>query len=222
MLRSGSIRSARNRVTVLAGGTALAVTTAMFLHSPSASTAAAPTDLAGVMATVAQASSTAVSSADYYLKIDGIDGESMAKGHEKQIEIESFSWGVSNTADSTKAGAGRVGKPKFQDMSIAKMLDKASPLLMQAVASGKAIKTVTLYGVTTGEASGQTFMTITLSDVLVSSFSESGASGGGGAPQDSLSLNFTKITFDYKPQNPNGSLGAAVHGGWDLKANKAV
>jgi type VI secretion system secreted protein Hcp len=221
MLRSGSIRSARNRVTVLAGGTALAVTTALLLHNPSTSTAAAPTDLGGVMATVAQASTTAVSSADYFLKIDGITGESRAKGHEGQIDIESFSWGASNTGTAATGGGAGAGKVKFSDFSFSKMLDKASPLLMQAVASGKRIKTVTLYGTAAGEGNGQTYLTITLTDVLVSSFNESG-SGGGGAPQDSLSLNFTKITFDYKPQNPDGSLGTAVHGGWDLKANKAA
>ena len=220
MLCSALLRPARNRVTVLASGTALAVSAAMFLHGPTTSTAAAPTDLAGVMAAVAQQSSLAVGSADFYLKIDGIQGESRAKGHEGQIDVESFSWGVSNTPAA--GGAGRVGKPKFSDISISKLLDKASPLLMQAVANGKANKSVTLYGAAAGgERSGADFLTITLSDVLVSSFQESGASGGGGL-QDSLSLNFTRITFDYKPQNADGSLGSAVHGGWDLKANKAV
>jgi len=226
MLRSGTIRSARNRVAVVAGGTSLAVAAAMFLHNPSTSTAAAPTDFAGVMAQVASESSmaaNAVSSADFYLKIDGIDGESHAKGHEKQIEIESFSWGVTNSGSSVKTGGGGgAGKASFNDFSFSKLLDKASPLIMQAVASGKHIKSVTLYGVSAdGERGGQDFMTITLSDVLISSYQNAG-SGGGGGLQDSLSLNFTKITFDYKPQNPDGSLGSAVHAGWDLKAGKGI
>ncbi len=81
---------------------------------------------------------------------------------------------------------------------------------------------MTLYGVQAGgDRAPADFMTITLSDVLVSSYTNNG-SGGGGGLQDQFSVNFAKITFDYRPQNPDGSLGSAVHAGWDLKANKAA
>lgn len=216
MLRTDIARTAKTRVAVLAIGTVLAVGSATAMHGTDAVTATTTTDLAGMMATVANESTNAIGSSDYYLKIDGIAGESRVKGHENEIQIESFSWGATNTSSETRRASGKVS---FSDFSFAKMLDKASPLLFQAVASGKRLPKVTFYGVSTGERAGD-YLTITLSDVLVSSYQNSGASGG--APSDSFSVNFAKITFDYKPQNADGSFGTAVHGGWDLKANKAV
>ncbi len=221
MLRSGVIGTARKRVSALAVATVLAVMMALFLHSPSGPSRAAPTDLAGMMGLVAQESAAANDGpSDFFLKIDGIPGESRAKGHENQIEIHSFSWGATNSGSAARTGGAAAGKVTFSDFSFAKLLDKSSPLLLQAVATGKRVPTVTLFAVRAGEGS-QEYMKITLSDVLISSYQNSGASGGGG-PQDSFSVNFAKISFDYKPQKPDGSLDTAVHGGWDLKANKAA
>ncbi len=62
---------------------------------------------------------------------------------------------------------------------------------------------------------------ITLEDCFVTSFQNSG-SDGGGEPLDQYSLNYGKISFDYKPQKPDGSIGGAVHAGWDLKVNKKL
>ena len=44
----------------------------------------------------------------------------------------------------------------------------------------------------------------------------------GDVPLDEVSLRFAKIQIDYKPQKATGALGAAIHGGWDVKANKAI
>ena len=51
-----------------------------------------------------------MASADYYLKIDTIEGESEAVGFEKQMQIESWSFGASNSGSSglgTGAGTGK-------------------------------------------------------------------------------------------------------------------
>ena len=47
---------------------------------------------------------------DAFLKIDGIEGESTDKTHPGEIEIQSFSWGVSNTASGGAGGGGGAGK----------------------------------------------------------------------------------------------------------------
>ena len=46
-------------------------------------------------------------SVDFFLKIDGIEGESQDKTHKNEIQLESWSWGQSNTG-SMGAGGGRV------------------------------------------------------------------------------------------------------------------
>ena len=48
---------------------------------------------------------------------------------------------------------------------------------------------------------------------------------GGGAnviPNDSIALNFSKIEIEYKEQKPDGTLGGATKGNFDLKTNKAA
>lgn len=223
MLHPGIIRAARNRVAALAAATALAVLMATLLHGPGTSDRAAPMDLAGLMAAVAQESDTAanaVSASDYYLKIDGIPGEATDKAHAGQIEIQSFSWGATNSGSVAGPGGGAgAGKVSFSDFSFSKLQDKASPLLLQYVASGKPIARVTLYGVSAGKERVD-YMTLTLSDVLISSFQTAGSSGSG--PMDSVSLNFAKMSYDYRPQGADRKFGTAVHGGWDLRANKAA
>jgi type VI secretion system secreted protein Hcp len=216
MRRSGLARSAHSRLGLVAAGTALAVGAVTLVHSPSSSSAPATLDLGGMVAAVANESATSAGTTDYYLKIDGVAGESQAKGHEGQIDVEAFSWGATNNGTATKAGAGRVA---FGDFSFAKLLDKASPLIFQFVAGGKHIPTVTLFGVSAGEQQLE-YLKITLSDVVISSYQNSGSTGG--PPSDNFTVNFAKIAFDYKPQGKDGKLGPAVHGGWDLKANKPV
>lgn len=156
---------------------------------------------------------------DYFLKIDGIPGESTDDRHKDWINIESFSWGASNTAGHSAGGGGGAGKVVFQDIHFTKILDKASPKLMLAVASGQHIKEVILVGQLTGER-GQEFLEIKMTDVLISSYQSGGSSGS--LPVDSFSLNFSKIEFSYKPMKADGSLDAPVKAGWDLKANKKV
>jgi type VI secretion system secreted protein Hcp len=104
-------------------------------------------------------------------------------------------WGF--TTESTGAGRGTVaGKPKFGDLHIVKTVDKSSPTLFKLCASGKHFGTVKL---TVRKAGGGTSLTITMSDVLISSY-QTGGSNNEDKPTESLSLNFTKIEFQYTKQ----------------------
>jgi type VI secretion system secreted protein Hcp len=158
-------------------------------------------------------------SVDYFLKIDGIDGESADAKHKGQIEVLSFSWGVSNTGSSSAGGGAGAGKVQFQDIHFTTKMNKASPKLMLACATGEHIEEVFLTGQVSGKR-GQQFLEIKMTDVLVSSYQTGGSSGD--IPTDSFSLNFAKIEFKYLPMNTNGTLGEPVTGGWDLKENTRV
>ena len=75
---------------------------------------------------------------DIFMKINGIQGESRDKHHKDEIEVLSWSWGLSNQATAPSAGGGAgAGKVKFQDISFTHLVDKASPNLMLSCASGK-------------------------------------------------------------------------------------
>jgi type VI secretion system secreted protein Hcp len=155
---------------------------------------------------------------DYFLKIDGIEGESTSDKHKGEIDVLSFSWGASQTASSTGGGGG-AGKVQFQDIHFTSNLGKASPKLMLACATGEHIKEVILTGEVSGKR-GQKFLEIKLTDVLISSYQSGGSSGD--VPTDSFSLNFAKIEFKYFPVNKDGSLGEPVSGGWNIKENVRV
>lgn len=156
---------------------------------------------------------------DYFLRIDGVSGESLDAKHKGEIEVESWSWGeVHPVAPGAGSGAG-AGKVQIQDLNFTTMVSKASPSLMLACASGKHFKSAVLTARKAGKGQ-QEFLTFSLSDVLVSAYQTGGAEGEV-VPGDSVSLNFSKIQVEYKPQNPDGSLGASIKAGWDAKQNKA-
>jgi len=154
---------------------------------------------------------------DYLLEIEGIKGESRDHKHPGALEIDSFSWGLSNAGSATFGGGGGAGKASFQDMHFTTRVNKASPLLFLHCASGKHIKSAQLFVRKAGDKPLE-YLKIKLTDILISSYAEGGA--GGDAPTDQFSLNFTKIEFSYQPQEPDGSLGEPVKASWDLKQNK--
>jgi type VI secretion system secreted protein Hcp len=156
---------------------------------------------------------------DYFLKIEGVSGESLDAKHKGEIEVESWSWGEANPVQPGGSGSGSgAGKVQMQDFNFTARVSKASPNLMLACASGQHFKSAVLTARKAGK-SQQEFLTFSLSDVLVSTYQIGGA-GGEVVPGDSVSLNFAKIQVEYKPQNPDGSLGASIKAGWDVKHNK--
>ncbi len=158
---------------------------------------------------------------DYFLKLDGIDGESPDSKHKGDIEIMSFSWGASQTGSHSAGGGGGAGKVSVQDFHFVMGLNKASPKLFLACATGEHIKKAVLILRKAG-TDQQEYLKVTMSDLLVSSYQTGGSSGGGAVPTDQISLNFAKVEFEYKEQKPDGSLGGAIKAGYDLKANKKV
>ena len=159
---------------------------------------------------------------DYYLKLDGIEGESKDEKHGKQIEIDSFSWGVSNPGTAGRGGGAGSVKADFSDVSFTKQVDKASPKLVAAAASGDHIKEAVLTCRKAGGKAGQVaYLKVTMNDVMVSSYQTGGASGGGNSiPVDTFSLNWTKIKYEYMPQKEDGTLEGGVTAGYDRAGNK--
>jgi type VI secretion system secreted protein Hcp len=154
---------------------------------------------------------------DYFLRIDGVSGESLDAKHKGEIDVESWSWGETNPGPPG-AGGGGAGKVQMQDFNFTAKFSKASPNLIIACASGKHFKSAVLTARKAGKGQ-QEFLTFSLSDVLVSAYQTGGAESEV-VPADSVSLNFTKIQVEYKQQNPDGSLGASIKAGWDVKQHK--
>ena len=151
---------------------------------------------------------------DYFIKLDGIKGESADAKHKDEIDVESWSWGETHAVPASSGGGG--GKVAMQDFHFTMQLNRASPALMRACATGQHIKTATL----SARKGQQEYLTFKFRDVLVSSFQTGGAEGTDVLPTDQVSLNFAKLEVAYKPEKADGSLGSAVEFGYDLKTNK--
>src|SRR4051794_8702914 len=139
---------------------------------------------------------------DAFLKLDGIDGESQDRTYTNWIELESFSWGVTQPATSGVGGGGGAGKVQFQDFHFVVNFSKASPELFRRCATGEHIKTGVVAVRKAGEKPVE-FYKIRLTDVLVSSYQEGGS--GFDVPVDQVSLNFANLAVDFQPQSPTGA-----------------
>jgi type VI secretion system secreted protein Hcp len=159
---------------------------------------------------------------DYFLKIDGIAGDSQDAEHKDEIEVEAFSWGESQSGTVAPGGGGGAGKVAMRDFQFRMRSSVASPKLFLACASGRHIKEATLVGRRAGDRPQQ-FLKYHLSDVLVSSYQIAGDPPNESRPGDTLSLDFARIDVEYQPpQNADGRPGTAISVGWDLKQNRAV
>lgn len=157
-------------------------------------------------------------SVDYFLKIDGIDGESTDSKHKNEIDVLSWSWGESQSGTSAGGGGGGAGKVSMQDFSFVMNVCKASPKILLSCANGEHIKKAVLVCRKAGKEQ-QEYLKITFSDLLISSY-QTGGSSGDVTPVDQVTLNFSKLEYSYAPQNEKGALGTPIPVHWSLKENK--
>jgi type VI secretion system secreted protein Hcp len=156
---------------------------------------------------------------DTFAKIGDIKGESGDDKHKEEIELLSWSWGVNQSGTVSSGGGAGAGKASFSDFQFTHYVDKASPNLMKACATGEHIKA----GVITQRKAGkgqQEYLIIKMDDILITSVSPGGGSGDSGLVIEQVTLQASKVDLEYKPQKADGSLDAGLHFKYDVKANK--
>jgi type VI secretion system secreted protein Hcp len=154
---------------------------------------------------------------DIFAKIGDIKGESLDSKHKDEIEVLSISWGVSNAGSMAFGGGGGAGKATFQDLSFVHMVDKATPRLMQSCATGAHIKEATITHRKAGKTP-QEYLIVKMNDVIVTGVAHGGSGDTG--QSENVSLAFAKVSVEYKPQKPDGSLDAGIFFKYDIKAQK--
>jgi type VI secretion system secreted protein Hcp len=157
---------------------------------------------------------------DYFLKIDGIQGESTSSKHKGEIEIQAWNWGEHLSGAPAAGGGGGAGKVEMDAFHAMARTSMASPILFLKCAQGTHFKEAVLTAVRKKKGKPQTYLTIKLSDVIVTSY-QIGAQELS-TPVDTFDLEFSKIEVEYSPLKDDGSLGAPVKAGWDVKANAPV
>ena len=154
---------------------------------------------------------------DIFAKIGNIKGESTDAKHKDEIVVLSWTWGVTQTGTMSFGGGGGSGKASFQDLNFTHHIDKATPLLLKACATGQHVPDATITVRKAGKGQLE-YLIIKLTDVLVTSVSMSVSEDA--ATAENVSLQFAKVDLEYKPQKADGSLDAGVHFKYDIKANK--
>lgn len=154
---------------------------------------------------------------DMFMKLEGINGESVDHAHGEEIDVLAWSWGMSQSGSMHIGGGGGAGKVNVQDLSFTKYVDRSSPTLMLNCCTGKHIASALLTVRKAGENPVE-YIKIEMTDVLIASIS-TGGSGGEDRLTENVTLNFAKVKNTYTPQDKAGAAGAEVEAGFDIEAN---
>jgi type VI secretion system secreted protein Hcp len=155
---------------------------------------------------------------DAFLKLGDLKGESPVDGHEDEIQILSWSWGVSQSGTTHRGSGGGAGKADVQDMSLTHYVDTASPALLLGCCTGKHYDEAVLTLRKAGEKPLD-YLKITLKEVIITSVS-SGGSSGSEEIIENFTLNFAMFTFAYQPQDNKGAKkGGAIEVNYDIAKN---
>lgn len=145
------------------------------------------------------------SAADYFLRIDGIAGESNSVKYPGTIEVESWSWGV--TKDASKPA-------NAQDFHFVKKVGPASPKLFEATAAGTLFPKAKLTAVR--GATQFPYLRYCFTGVRMSSFQTGGSNGSSILPMEQISFSFATVVNVFQGQDETGEPGESVFGGWDF------
>jgi len=160
---------------------------------------------------------------DVYLQIDGIKGESSDGAHKDWIECQSVSWGVSQpkSATASTGGGHTAERCEHTELTIAKLADLATPLLLQNCSSGKTIPKAKLeFMRADGQGERIKYFEIELENVLIGAVSP--WVGEGDILTENVGIKFSKVKWKYIQQKVGGGAGGNTSGGWDLATNKVV
>jgi type VI secretion system secreted protein Hcp len=158
---------------------------------------------------------------DYFLKIDGIDGEAQDTKHKNEIQLESWSFGATNGGTAALGLGMGQGKVQMGDFHFVMRSNKASPKLYLACCDGEHIKKAILTCRKAGKDQ-QEYLVWTFTDLVVSSFQTGGAASSDVVPLDQISINFTQGQIDYKEQKADGTLGGAVTTKYNVKTQSSA
>lgn len=155
----------------------------------------------------------------YFVKIDGISGDSTDPRYEGWFEIGEYQLGLIQTVSAALGGELSVGKLSFPDLNIQLEGDSGLADLLAAVTSGTPISSVQIHGVSGSSKAGETIVDLKLNNVLLSGVSTS--TGEGEPSEINLSLNYDKIGLTTLGFTPGGAK-VVENFGWDLVRNEAI
>ena len=151
---------------------------------------------------------------DHFITFDGVDGESTHQDHKGQIEVLSWSWGLS-APEHAGSGGGGVGRATPGQFTFTHLYDEASPVLASLAAAGRHVKQAFLTSRRAGDGQ-KDFLKVTMRDVLITGVDHIGDENG---IDESVTASAGHITFEYRQTATKGTLGSPVVFDWDIVKN---
>lgn len=155
--------------------------------------------------------------ADMFLKIDDIKGESQDAKHKDEIEVLSWTWGMVQPGSAHSGSGAGAGKIDVRDLTFIKYLDRSTPNLIKLCCTGKHFAKATLVVRKAGGTPVEWFRVV-LTNGLVSGIKCGGGSGDERFTE-SVTLNFASFNVEYTPQSSDGRPMAVIPGGWNIATN---
>jgi type VI secretion system secreted protein Hcp len=149
------------------------------------------------------------------LEVEGVPGSSTLEGYQGAMEVSSFSWGASSGTSSTPGGGSQAGRTQFTEIIFIKPMDGASPILLQALTTGRAVPFATVRFIAAGEPPRE-FSTIRLENVFVARQELSGSSE---VPMELVSLVFGRIEWEVCSVEAAGTDAGCNTVTWDVTRN---
>lgn len=151
-----------------------------------------------------------------FIKLDGIEGEATHKDHKGEIEVLSWSWGLTRPVPA--GGGSGTGKATPLELRVVHRYDKASPMIAKRAAAGQHIASAVLSARKSGEGQ-KDFLQVTMKEVFVTAVTVSDAGEG---PSEEVAMSYRSVEFAYSPSTAAGLPGAPVKFGWDTKTNQVT
>ena len=176
---------------------------------------AATAMLAGVVLTTP----VGAAAEDCFLRVEGVAGDSADARHRGETEVVSWSLAMASTGSLVSGGGGASGRTDFQPLKVTQRVDRAVPVLVQLAATGQHVPSASLTCRRPGREAVDYFK-VTLGEVVISGVRLSDTADA--QPSAEVTLAYGRITIEYRPQMPDGSLGPPVVTGWDVRANRRL
>jgi len=153
---------------------------------------------------------------DYFLKLDGIEGESADEKHKNQIQLMSWSWGASNMSSVAGTGGSGAGKVDMSDFNMMTFFDKSTPKFFKNISKGTHITKGTLEAIKSG-ADGKPYLKVDFQEIFVTGLQMSASSE---VPSVSITFTYNEIKVDYYQQDEKGNLVSTGAVTFNTKQNK--
>ena len=146
-----------------------------------------------------------------FLKVSSVFGESTDPNHLEWSDVIAFEHGL--TAGS--------GAPQFQNFVVYQYVDKSTPHLHVACATGEHFPELNLE-ITPSNNTGTALLKIRLYEVMFTSISMAGdAANGGSRPIETIKFIAGRIQWTYNSIGLDGTVKGSTAGCWDIVKNAA-